>query len=194
MTVVLASTGNAIQETEWMNTILTAPVLWAAVGVWTVSRLVEWISSYLERRRVRSILIRSLFAEINVNVIDLKTAIDDAPEYFLLKQKLTDPHFTPHISDARQTQIYNANISQLHYLGDDLIHELVSFYGMLDDVRVQIDSLLLASYKTISLDGQVLVVKRLFETCEQCHKRGERIMCTMRTRYPKLNLAPRDTG
>lgn len=92
---VFATTSSATTETEWMNTILKAPVLWAAVGVWTVSRIVDWISNYRERKRVRSSLIRSLFAEINVNVIDLTTAIDNSPDYALLKQKLADPHFTP---------------------------------------------------------------------------------------------------
>ena len=59
-----------------------------------------------------------------------------------------------------QYQVYHTNISLLHYLDDvALIHDLVSFYGMLDDIRVHVDSLLLPSYKTISVQGQVSVIK-----------------------------------
>lgn len=65
---------------------------------------------------------------------------------------------------------------------------------MLDDIRVQIDSLLLASYKTISLEGQVLVIRRLFDKCAECHERGMIIMSTMATRYPKLNLVAKDSS
>ena len=68
----LASTDNSATAVNLVDVFIRTGVFWAALVVWGLSRFAEWRNNRREHERARTSLIRSLFAEINVNVIDLQ--------------------------------------------------------------------------------------------------------------------------
>ena len=143
-------------------TYITAIV---AIGLWTLTKISEFVTGLMTRRRIKSSVLRSLFSEVDYNIRDLEVFLRNSPDIDDLKLKLEDKNLIPHMTDARHTAIYHANISNLHHMEDDLIQDLVAFYGGLADIRSQIDGVLMPSYKTISVEGQAAAIKHLIDTC-----------------------------
>lgn len=165
--------------------------LWGVVSalvLWILSRMFELFQDSQNRRRVRLSVLRTLFAEVDYNTRDMEIFLARSPDIDKIRDKLLDPNFTPHITDARQTAIYHKNIAFLHYMQDDLVQDLVAFYGYLEKISSQVDGITKPSYKTISVAGQVNVIKGIYETCDECKQCGQRVLCGMMEAYPKLEL------
>lgn len=164
---------------------------WAAivaVVLWVASRGFDYFQEYRRNRRIRSNLVRSLFAEVDYNTQDLENFLINSPDLNVFREKLSDPQFVPHITDARHTEIYRENVSLLHNIRDVFIQELIAFYGDLEKIRAQIDGVRMPSYKSISIDGQVRVIRRLYSRCHDCMECGEQLVEKMRNAYPELKL------
>ncbi len=158
--------------------------------VWVISRIYEICQNCKIQRKKRENTLRSLFVEIDHNTRDLERHSKKIPDDKVLREKLSDKNFIPHVTSNSQTHIYQSNISSLHHIDDKLLKEVVLFYGLLDDIRVQGDSIYLPSYKTISVDGQAAVLQMYKDTCEECKVCGLDIITMMKEckRYRKLGL------
>lgn len=164
------------------------------VSVWVMSRLVEVSSSIWTRWQARKAYLRALFAEIDFNTHDLEIFVRQTPDMEMMRRRLAEPAFIPHITDARHTEIYRNQITLLHALDDDLIREVVTFYGTLEKIRVIIDGLLQPSYKSISEVGQYNVIENLYATCDACSGQGAEILRQMTRRYTQLDLVRHKRG
>ena len=164
----------------------------AAVALWVASRCIDYFNAIRRNKKIRSNLVRSLFAEIEYNTQDLKDFLNQSPNIEIFEEKLIDPEFTPHITDARHTRVYRENISLLHNVKDTLIQKLITFYGDLAKISAQIDGILMPSYKSISVEGQVNVIRILYERCAMCKKQGDDLVKEMKAAYPELELGRDD--
>ena len=160
----------------------------SALGLWFLSRTFEICHGLLNRRRGRSSVLRSLFAEVDYNTRDMEIFLEQSPQIEDIEVKLHDSNFVPHITDARQTAIFHANLHLLHHMQDELIQDLVAFYGDLEKLRARIDGITKPSYKSISVEGQINVIRRIYDKCEECQKNGQRILCMMMKAHPNLKL------
>ena len=174
--------------------VVTYAAAIVAILLWILTRAWEIFAGFRTRRRIKSSVLRSLLSEVKYNTRDLEVFVQNPPDMDQLRLKLEDKKFVPYITDARHTSIYHANISHLHHMEDSLIQDLISFYGGLADIRSQIDGVLMPSYKTISVEGQVTAIQRLIDSCTECSQCGQHIIANMQTTYPDLSLARRDDG
>jgi len=166
----------------------------AAVALWVASRGFEYFQEYRRNKRIRSNLVRSLFAEVDYNTRDFENFLNNSPDIEIFEDKLVDQNFVPHITDARHTEVYRENISLLHNIRDTLIQDLISFYGDCEKIGAQIGGVCMPSYKSISVNGQVNVIKTLYEKCRANKECGERILIKMQKAYPELKLKRSDDG
>lgn len=158
--------------------------------LWLASRLYELARTEMTRRAERRSFLRALFAEVDFNTRDMELFLAVSPDLARLRHALeSQPDLVPHITDARHTQIYNANIGLLHHLENTLIAEMVTFYGALEKIRTQIEGVARPSFKTISVDGQMQTIEELMTTCNDCRRSGARILTSMQRSHPELALA-----
>ena len=123
---------------------LVTILLWILSRVWDIWR--DWD----KRKKQQAAYIRALFAEIDFNTADMSRFLSSAPPLSAFEKLFKDPGFIPHITDARHTDVYRTSMSELSVLSDDLIGDIVRFYGDLEKVRNQIAGLLLPSFAVIS--------------------------------------------
>ncbi len=167
-------------------------IIAATVGVflWLATRAYE---IYVDRARKASQAtadIRALYAEIDFNTRDMELFLNGPSPLDRIIRKLSDdPNFTPHVTDARHTEIYRTRVRDIHTIGEGLIGRIVYFYGLMEKIKSQIDGLHLPSYRTISAEGRGNVIKNIYRTCEECQSVGELLLADMAARHPSLGLA-----
>lgn len=164
---------------------LVTILLWILSRVWDIWR--DWD----KRKKQRAAYIRALFAEIDFNTADMSRFLGSAPALSVFEKLFENPHFIPHITDARHTDVYRTSMAELSVLSDDLIGDIVRFYGDLEKVRNQISGLLLPSFVVISTKGKVGTIGNIYRTCQDSEKLGVRILADMGRQHSNLGLQRR---
>ncbi|WP_428925367.1 hypothetical protein [Marinibacterium sp. SX1] len=159
--------------------------------LWLGSRGWDIWQARKRRSDDRKSLLRALFAEIDFNAADMKRFLDTAPSIARFEHLFRDPHFVPHITDARHTDVYRSRISELHAIEDGLIGDVVRFYGDLEKIKAQIDGLQQDSFRRISPAGRVGTIRNIYGTSEDCEALGREILAKMQLRYSDLELKRR---
>jgi len=160
-----------------------------AVGLWLLTRWIEFGANYVRSRKERTNLIRSLFAEVDFNTKDLDFFVQNSADISAIEARLNQSEkYLPHITDAHHTIIYASSIPKLHYLDDTLASRLVLFYGLLEKIKAQIDGINLSSFVATSAAGKITVVKRVIVNVTECEAEGSKILDAFSTAYPKLKL------
>lgn len=166
-----------------------------SIFLWLASRLYDLWSEQRKRRAAREAYIRAIFAEVDFNTYDMSRFLDStiAPEQLLpMFEKKAD--FVPHITDARHTEVYRSRIDELDALAgrrgerESLVGILVQFYGELEKVTQQIEGLSKPSFKSISPEGKMGTIERIYQTCLVCETLGKEILWKMERAHPELRL------
>lgn len=167
------------------------PVIGAAVAV-TLWFLTRWFELYQKRQLLKNEqrnLVRALYAEIDFNTRDMEFFNKLSPDIPTLRQGLNqDANLIPHITEAKQTAIYRAKITEMHLISDDLIRGVVDFYGLLEKISSQVAGLNSSSYKSISPGGRLKVIQHIYDTSSACHEKGLKILRMLEDTYPDLSL------
>lgn len=174
------------------------PVIAASVTVtvWAASRIWEIVSQNRQARQRQGNLVRALFAEIDFNQRDMERFLAFSPSQEVIRQAILDnPKLVPHITDARHTEIYRSRIWELHTISDKVLRETVEFYGLLEKIRVQIESINYASFGTLSPEGRNNAVDVIRRTSFQASVCGAVLLEEFAKQHPQLALArlSRDT-
>lgn len=149
----------------------------AALFVFGASKLWDLLREQRQSERATKSYIRGLFAEIDFNTTDLRRFNAASLDYAdLLKAFKSKADLIPHITDARHTVVYADNMSRLSDLPDAFIRDVVEFYGDLEKIREIIAGLDKGSFKTISAQGKLNVIKRLFRRTEETQMLGETLL------------------
>lgn len=149
----------------------------AALFVFGASKLWDLLREQRHSERMTKSYIRGLFAEIDFNTTDLRRFNEASLDYGdLLKAFQANADLIPHITDARHTVVYADNMSRLSDLPDAFIRDVVEFYGDLEKIREIIGGLDKASFKTISAQGKLNVIRRLFRRTEETQQLGEDLL------------------
>ncbi|MFN4010408.1 MAG: hypothetical protein ACK4K8_10675 [Pannonibacter sp.] len=169
-----------------------------SVVIWVATRLFDWIKDWRTTRRENRNYIRALYAEIDFNTYDMQVFVLSSASIDAIVEKVrNDQEFTPHITDAHHTEIYDiyrSNVSKITYFNNDLIGHLVHFYGLLKKIKTQIDGIHLKSFTLISADGREATIREIFKTALDCEVLGRKILSLMELEYSALTLrrTPRD--
>jgi hypothetical protein len=94
----------------------------------------------------------------------------------------------PHITDARHTWFYSSRISEMHVISDDLMSQIVQFYGLLEKIKMQVEGLNAKSYGTLSSAGRFKVVVLIRNTAEEAWLCGKELLRELEHAYTKLGL------
>lgn len=162
-----------------------------AIILWVASRIYELNADVRRSRSELESFLRGLYAEIDFNTADLEIFLHSPIGLEVFREKLESKNFTPHVTDARHTDIYRKNLHRLDHIKDGLIHDIVSFYGSLDKIKTQIDGLSKGSFKSISVNGQVNVIDRIYREALVAKEIGLEIMDKMGSKHPSLALKRR---
>lgn len=155
----------------------------------TIGFLVWFIKRNMDARAARRSMVRALYAEIDFNTRDMERFREQSPPPTVLSQILhAHPDRIPHVTDARHTEVYRANIAHLHFVSDNVLQHAVDFYGILEKVRVQVEGLNYASFKTLPPESRVLAVELIRSTTKSAEDSGKRLMAEFEKEYPKLGL------
>lgn len=147
-----------------------------AVALWILARGYELFTERRQRKAVRRNFIRALFAEIDFNTRDMELFLSTPFPPALEMALREDNKLVPHIVDARHTDFYRSNISNLHHVSDDLIGNVVHFYGMLERIASQIEGLDRPAFLSISPDSRIMAVRRIYDTARDCEKSGKHLL------------------
>lgn len=166
--------------------IFTAVV---SISLWVATQVYQLFRD-LYRQRIEKInLVRALFAEIDFNTKDLHIFAKNSASLKDLERKLReDPVLVPHITDAHHTLIYKSNITNLPYISNTIIAQLVLYYGLLDKIKEQIDGLNQHSFRTVSAQGRYITIKRILDNVKECEAVGNEILLMFTISYKKLGL------
>lgn len=180
-------------DVEAARTSLDQLVLYSRLGlgallIWIASRIYDFAMRRAERAQESNAFLRALYTEVDFNTADMERFLAESADMRVLEDRLHDPDFTPHITDARHTDIYRSKLDMLHVLHDGLIGDIVTFYGDLEKVRTQIDGVRFESYGRISPQGRINVIRGLMQVCRNCEMRGQHILSAMERDYPVLKL------
>ena len=166
----------------------------AALFVFGASKLWDLLREQRQSKRTTKSYIRGLFAEIDFNTTDLRRFNEASLDYGdLLKAFQANADLIPHITDARHTVVYADNMSRLSDLPDAFIRDVVEFYGDLEKIREIIGGLDKASFKTISAQGKLNVIKRLFRRTEETQQLGEDLLERFCEAFRDLGLSCKHT-
>jgi len=183
-------------EKETLETLLLVTRLGTVtVTIWICSRIFDLWQSARLRAANRDAYIRAIYAEVEFNTFDMTRFLDSVVPLARLETLFLDPDFVPHITDARHTDVYKARIHDLHAVSghgvgeDNLVAQLVRFYGELEKVTQQIEGLSKVSFRSISPVGKAGTISRIYRTCENCEDVGIKILTEMEIKYPNLKLS-----
>lgn len=173
--------------TSLQTALITATV---AVGLWIASRLFERYLDDKRREEEKEKTLRALFAEIDFNTYDLVKFIRDSPGTAVITKKIEEERqeYIPHISDARHTEIYRNHIDALHHMGNEYISDVILFYGYLEKIKSQIDSLSAPSYVTISVAGKCNVIRIMIDAVHGAAAKGEQLLIRMDSLHHSYKL------
>ena len=80
------------------------------------------------------------------------------------------------------TEVYRANIANLHFVSDNVLQHAVDFYGVLEKVRVQVDGLNYGSFKTLPPNSRVQAVELIRLNLDKKERKARRLTAKHRDR------------
>lgn len=168
------------------NVLLIASIISA---LWLLTRIFDYLMRNRRRRRQAKNFVRLIYAEIDFNTKDLLFFIESARDLSVIKKALNkSPNLIPHITDAHHNVIYRQNIEKLPTISNELIAQIVLFYGLLEKIKGQIEGLNLPSYKTVSPRGQLQTIEQIVANVTECEALGKNILASFSKSYPRLSL------
>lgn len=159
-----------------------------AIFLFILGKGYELTRDFLRIRRLRRNLIRALYAEIDFNTRDLTRFVNETDINYVIKRLREDPDRIPLITDARHTLFYTSRLPEMQFVSNRVIGRIVHFYGRLERLRVQIESIGAEAYMTLDVDARIAVVQRVFKTANTCKNAGEGLMKAMENDYTGLHL------
>lgn len=99
-------------------------------------------------------LVRAIYAEIDFNTTGMEIFLTKSPSLPALRKAMAErDDLIPHITAARHIWFYSSRISEMHVISDDLMSQIVQFYGLLEKIKMQVEGLNAKSYGTLSAAG-----------------------------------------
>lgn len=133
---------------------------------------------------------RAIYAEIDFNTTDMEIFLTKSPSLPVLRKAMSEREdLIPHITDARHTWFYSSRISEMHVISDDLMSQIVQFYGLLEKIKMQVEGLNAQSYSTLSASGCFKVVVLIRNTAEEAWLCGKDLLRGLEHAYHDLGLA-----
>jgi len=158
-------------------------------GIWTVQRFIEDRKNTLARAMKHDNLVRAIYAEIDFNTSDMEIFLTKSPSLPVLRQAMSErDDLIPHITDARHTWFYSSRISEMHVISDELMSQIVQFYGLLEKIKMQVEGLNAKSYSTLSPEGRFKVVVLIRDTAEEAWLCGKELLRALEYAYFDLGL------
>ena len=77
----------------------------------------------------------------------------------------------------------------MHVISDDLMSQIVQFYGLLEKIKMQVEGLNAKSYSTLSPAGRFKVVVLFRNTAEKAWLFGKNLLRGLEQAYRELELA-----
>jgi len=153
-------------------------------GIWTVQRFIEDRKNTLARAMKHDNLVRAICAEIDFNTSDMEIFLTKSPSLPVLRQAMSErDDLIPHITDARHTWFYSSRISEMHVISDELMSQIVQFYGLLEKIKMQVEGLNAKSYSTLSPEGRFKVVVLIRDTAEEAWLCGKELLRALEYAY-----------
>ena len=155
-------------------------------GIWNIQRFMEDRKNANEKALKQDNLVRAIYAEIDFNTTDMEIR---SPSLSVLRRAMAErDDLIPHITDARHTWFYSSRISEMHVISDDLMSQIVQFYGLLEKIKMQVEGLNAKSYGTLSSAGRFKVVVLIRNTAEEAWLCGKELLRELEHAYTKLGL------
>ncbi|QDC10198.1 hypothetical protein FHY55_13485 [Oceanicola sp. D3] len=173
----------------WERLVIALVVPLVAMAVWWCKRYLDDQKSQERRNKARDKLVRAMYAEIDFNTNDMTRFLEKSLDKASLRQRFEeDPDLVPHITDARHTEIYRSRIGDIDVFDSDILHMIVTFYGLLEKIRAQIEGINLPSYTTVSVAGRLNAVEVIRKTAMEAEVSGKELLRRMEQHSPKLNM------
>ena len=158
-------------------------------GIWNIQRFMEDRKNPNAKALKQDNLVRAIYAEIDFNTTDMEIFLTKSPSLSVLRQAMAErDDLIPHITDARHTWFYSSRISEMHVISDDLMSQIVQFYGLLEKIKMQVEGLNAKSYGTLSSAGRFKVVVLIRNTAEEAWLCGKELLRELEHAYTKLKL------
>lgn len=173
-------------STMKIGTAILAGVV--AIFLFLLGKLYEIARDYFRLRRLRRNLVRALYAEIDFNTRDLTRFVEETDIDYVVRRLREKPDRIPLITDARHTLFYTSRLPEMQFVSNRVIGRIVHFYGRLERLRVQIESIGNEAYMSQDVEARIAVVQRVFKTATTCKNAGEGLMNAMEKDYTGLHL------
>ena len=159
-------------------------------GIWNIQRFMEDRKNAHAKVLKQDNLVRAIYAEIDFNTTDMEIFLTKSPSLPVLRKAMAErDDLIPHITDARHTWFYSSRISEMHVISDDLMSQIVQFYGLLEKIKMQVEGLNAKSYSTLSPAGRFKVVVLIRNTAEEAWLCGKDLLRGLEHAYRELELA-----
>ena len=159
-----------------------------AISLFILGKGYELTRDFVRIRRLRRNLVRALYAEIDFNTRDLTRFVNETDINYVVRRLRENPDRIPLITDARHTLFYTSRLPEMQFVSNRVIGRIVHFYGRLERLRVQIESIGNDAYMSLDVDARIAVVQRVFKTATTCKNAGEGLMTAMERDYTRLHL------
>ena len=158
-------------------------------GIWNIQRFMEDRKNANAKALKQDNLVRAIYAEIDFNTTDMEIFLTKSPSLSVLRQTMAErDDLIPHITDARHTWFYSLRISEMHVISDDLMSQIVQFYGLLEKIKMQVEGLNAKSYGTLGSAGRFKVVVFIRYTAVEAWLCGKELLRELEHAYTKLGL------
>jgi len=156
-------------------------------GIWNIQRFMEDRKNAHAKVLKRDNLVRAIYAEIDFNTTGMEIFLTKSPSLPVLRKAMAErDDLIPHITDARHTWFYSSRISEMHVISDDLMSQIVQFYGLLEKIKMQVEGLNAKSYSTLSAAGRFKVVVLIRKTAEEAWLCGKDLLRGLEHAYREL--------
>ncbi len=159
-----------------------------AILLFILGKGYELTRDFLRIRRLRRNLVRALYAEIDFNTRDLTRFVNETDIDYVVRRLRENPDRIPLITDARHTLFYTSRLPEMLFVSNRVIGRIVHFYGRLERLRVQIESIGNDAYMTLDVEARIAIVQRVFKTATTCKNAGEGLMKAMEKDYTRMHL------
>ena len=101
-------------------------------GIWNIQRFMEDRKNAHAKILKHDNLVRAIYAEIDFNTTDMEIFLTKSPSLPVLRKVMAErDDLILHITDVRHSWFYTSRISEMHFISDDLMSQIVQFYGLL---------------------------------------------------------------
>ena len=159
-------------------------------GIWNIQRFMGDRKNTHAKVLKQDNLVRAIYAEIDFNTTGMEIFLTKSPSLPVLRKAMAErDDLIPHITGARHTWFYSSRISEMHVISDDLMSQIVQFYGLLKKIKMQVEGLNAKSYSTLSAAGWLKLVILIRNTAEEAWLCGKDLLRGLEHAYRELELA-----